>query len=691
MTARSLLFVFLATALAAQNVRGLPDWAGPHALKGAADPPPGDPDAWVLLDRTEFAYRGDGEIRKRNFRLVRILTERGLDQGGYFIHGLGGTSSRIKTLKGWNLRPDGETVKLDKSFVVTVGTANAASYSTDTTTVAALSRVVKGSFVAFESEEVITHPLGPLDATNILESHPIRRWELAMVKSVGWFTATSTEGVGLRLEARHFTPLFPQPDAKATSLALDDLPALPRHESGVPAARNALPWVALSFSDPVVPNAIDLTSWDTYAKWTHATYEPRTRPFNAVDLAGATGLDALRAIRRWMQRELTYKQVYLTPDRGWVPGLPEDVRRARFGDCKDLAGLFIAAARGAGFTAVPVNARIAEGSIEPDEPVGPFAFNHVIAGIRLDKSEGLPAEVVTPQGRFLLVDLTEPFTPLGRLGEAHRGRRVLICTGQGGVWAPVPGEAIVPSKVEVLLEGTETDTGALKGTLTVTETGEGAGLRYLALSSGARAVRDRCATFLDLPAGSRWDLTPLPDPKDGQDAFRIKVDFQLPVALEATGTEWLLPRLGLPPSPASIQRLGEPRRLPVSLAGGPAWDWHATFRLRAPRAPAMPKGDLETPMRSLRFAADRKGDTLDCRLSQTRREATYPYERREEGVEAQRSDWKRFQTFLDEALTVTVPPAPAAAPPRTPDPPAPADRPIRPNPTKEKRRPTSPR
>ncbi|BDU71642.1 transglutaminase-like domain-containing protein [Mesoterricola silvestris] len=655
MNARCLLLALLAATLAAQTVRGLPDWAGPHALREPTVPPAGDPDAWVLLDRTEFAYRGDGEIRKRNFRLVRILTERGLGEGGYAVHGLGGASSRIKRLKGWNLRPDGESVKLDRDYVITVAKGNSANYSTDTTTSAYLPRVVKGSLVAFESEEVITHPLGPLDGTSILEVHPIRRWELAMVKSVGWFTATASDGVRLRVDARHFAPLFAPPDPGATSLALDDVPALAKHESGTPDARNCLPWLALSFSDPTVPNAPDLASWDAYAMWIHGTYEPRTRPARPVDLAGATGLEALRTIRRWMQRELTYKQVYLTPDRGWVPETPEDVRRARFGDCKDLAGLFMAAARDAGFEAVPVLARIGDGTLEADDPVGPFGFNHAIAAIRLQAASGLPAEIATPQGRYLLVDLTEQFTPLGWLGEAHRGRRVLICTGKGATWAAVPDAAIVPSRVDVNLEATETANGGLKGTLSVTETGAGAGLRHLALTGGAREVRERCATLLDFPAGATWDLSPLPDPKDGRDTFRIQVAFELPHALEAAGGEWLLPRLGLPPSPQSIQRLGQPRRLPVSLAGGPAWDWRATLHLREPRLPAMPTGSLETPMRSLRFSAERKAGTLDLHLLQTRREVNYPYERREEGVQAQRSDWKGFRTFVDEALTVTAP------------------------------------
>ena len=52
-----------------------------------------------MLDRTEFAYMGNGEIRRRHFRLVQVLGEKGIGEGVYSLHGLGGNSSRIKKLK----------------------------------------------------------------------------------------------------------------------------------------------------------------------------------------------------------------------------------------------------------------------------------------------------------------------------------------------------------------------------------------------------------------------------------------------------------------------------------------------------------------------------------------------------------------------------------------------------------------
>ena len=114
------LAVLLFPALLAGPFYKLPGWASEQAMEASKEAPPAGADAWVLLDRTEFAYRGDGEIRKRNYRLVRILTERGRDQGAFFIHGLGGTASQVTQLQGWNLRPDGELTRFNQDFNFTL-------------------------------------------------------------------------------------------------------------------------------------------------------------------------------------------------------------------------------------------------------------------------------------------------------------------------------------------------------------------------------------------------------------------------------------------------------------------------------------------------------------------------------------------------------------------------------------------
>ena len=127
-----LLLLSAANLFAGWKISKLPDWAQAYALAATTEKPPEDAEAWVLLDRTEFAYMGNGEIRRRHFRLVQVLGEKGTGEGVYALHGLGGNSSRIKKLKGWNLRPDDTVTKVDRDDLVLFDSDNGSKVSTTT-------------------------------------------------------------------------------------------------------------------------------------------------------------------------------------------------------------------------------------------------------------------------------------------------------------------------------------------------------------------------------------------------------------------------------------------------------------------------------------------------------------------------------------------------------------------------------
>jgi len=207
---RSLLsvpYLVFALSLGAQTISKLPDWAQPHASASLAMPP-ADADAWVLLDRTEIAYVGSGTVKVKRYRLTKVLTERGLDVGIFSLGGLGGRTSQVKRLKGWNARPDGEVKTLDSDRVLKVEgfqSEDGDDFSSGTATHAFLPMVVKGSLVAFESIQAIRLPMGPIVSTDVMESEPIRRWELEPAKKEGWFT--NLKRVEIRVDRRHSASL----------------------------------------------------------------------------------------------------------------------------------------------------------------------------------------------------------------------------------------------------------------------------------------------------------------------------------------------------------------------------------------------------------------------------------------------------------------------------------------------------
>jgi hypothetical protein len=629
----------------AQDFNLLPEWARSHARAASVEPPPAEADAWILLDRTEIAYAGDGEVRTRRLKVVHILTERGLGYGSFFLEGLGGGASKVKRLKGWNLRADGTLEKLDQDTVVTVHDVGAASVSTDLRTVATLPRVAKGSLVAFESLQSFKHPMGPNDVVSLLREVPIRRWELELALEAGWFS--SIEGVRVMLDTRHFTPWIAKAEVLPTrSVMVSNLPALPRGEGAQPPGFNNLPAVYVRFLDPALKGSPSLESWDAHARWVHREYVSRAQATRAVALDGMGALEGLKALHAWMGREFTYKAVYLTPERGWIPESALEVWRRKYGDCKDLSVCMLAEGARLGLGIHPVLARINDGEMEAEMPPS-LTFNHVIAGFRLEQSLGLPAEVGTPQGRFLLVDPTDPSTPLGQLGSGHRGRRVLICTDQGAVWATVPDAAILQPRIHIGMQAVAELSGRLTATLRLEETGDKLGLRSAALGGG-KLQEFIAKTLVDLPPTGSLQVASHSDPRDYSRPFEVVVKAVHPDGFHRIGQEGVLTPWGLPGVPGVIQKPGKPRVHPVVIRSWDGWAFDGEVAFPVPIEPVLAAKKGETPFRTYAWSAfaepRTQGGVLKLSYRQVRKDAAWAPPEQEKGV----AEWKKDRAVLRE-------------------------------------------
>jgi hypothetical protein len=352
--------------------------------------------------------------------------------------------------------------------------------------------------------------------------------------------------------------------------------------------------------------------------------------------------------------------MYLSPERGWIPLSPAETTRRRFGDCKDLTTWLVAEARAAGLAAAPALARIGEGVIEDDEPPSVFAFNHVIAAIRLEQSLGLPAEVETPEGRFLLVDATSRFVPLGRLDSGHAGRRVLICLPRGGVWVRVPDEAIVDDRFVVRLEGQVEDKGGYKGGLLLRAVGDAMGLRSADVEGGVEELRKRCYR-LGLPPDAHCAVKTRSDPFDLGRDYEVVFEVQYSGALrDAGGGEFTLHVPGLAVSTESLVKAGRKRLQPVLVEGRSGREYDLDLRLARKLVPLLAKDRGDTPFRAYEFAAEATGTPeapgVRVRFAESRRAAYFDFARREEGTAAWRKDRAQMRRLLEDGLTLRAAP-----------------------------------
>lgn len=650
-----LLLLSAALTLGAEEFKLLPEWARPHATAAAMEKPPEDADAWVLLDRTELAYAGAGEVRTRRYRLVKVLTERGISEGAFSLGGLGGGASKVKKLLGWNLREDGSLERINKDEVVTLEVSPVAGVSSHTVTTAVLPRVAKGSLVAFESVQTFRHPMGPVDVAGLLESVPIRRWELELAVRAEWFNAV--EGVVVKMDLRHFQPWLSAPEVvPGQSVKVSRLPALPNGESQHPHPSNQLPLVLVRFLDPALSDAPPYTSWDGFARWVQGQYAPRARSTGALDLAGKDPLEGLRTIHTWLRRDFTYKQVYLTPERGWLPDLAEEVGRRRFGDCKDLAVALLAEVSALKLVGVPVLARIFEGEVEEDLPPS-LTFNHVIAGIKLEQTLGLAAEVETPGGRYLLVDPTDSNTPLGQLGDAHRGGRVLICTEKGGLWAKVPDPAILIPRIRVEVQAEADPSGRLSGTIRYIETGDKLDLRSAARRSG-KLEEYIARNLLSLPPTGTLTLVSQTDPRDIHKPFEVVVKAVHPNGFHRIGQEGVLASWGLPGLPSLIQKAGKPRVQAVVNRTRDQWEYHGEFHFSRKVQPVLPEKQGETAFRTYAWTAavqpEGEGSVPTMDYRQARRDAAWFPPQQEQGVAEVKKDRGVLRAIHEDGLSVKV-------------------------------------
>jgi len=634
-------------AEAASTLRDLPSWVQ-EAVASCSAQPPQDAEAWVLLDRLELSYHGDGEIRIRERRVVRVLSAVG-ETEAVFWRGGTGRNAGIRKLKGWNLRPDGELTKVDKGDLIGFDPDAAAQVTRNIVAATSLRGVVKGSLVAYESE-CISGTLGPAYLVMPQESYPVHRFELLPRAEEAF--SLGRKDLPMVLDTRHFSPWIPEPAFGARELRLTDLPALPRNEWAHGGMRAWQPTIWVHYEDPALTDLPQAGSWDRLASWYSGRFARETDLAWPLPGSPANDREALQALDRWMKREFRYQQVYLRADRGWIPEKARELVRKRYGDCKDLAAVFIGAAGARGLKACPVLARVFESPITVEEPPSTTAFNHAIVALHLEKSLGFPAEVETPQGRFLLVDPTARLTPVGWLPAAHRHGRVMVCTPGGAVWIHIPDSAIEPLSLRIAVKG-GLQADALQGEVRLTEEGNQEGLRESALFQTPDQLKAKVVNLMGLPPVARLELRRKGDPLDLDQPFALEYTLELPRPLSRLGQEYELGDMGFPGIAAPIQPKGCPRKLPVVVEGAGTWQLDLDLGLGSTGLGPVGLGrTLETPFRKVQWISRLEQGRLRLELRQETHRAVWDMAHREEGVAAQRKDRSALKSLLDDARTL---------------------------------------
>lgn len=202
-------------------------------------------------------------------------------------------------------------------------------------------------------------------------------------------------------------------------------------------------------------------SWDDVGRWFWALSEqqmqlPDDIKAKARDLtAGATTRDEkIKAIFRFIIDEIRYVSISFGV-YGCKPHTAERTYRARYGDCKDTAILFVAMLREVGIEAFPVLVRTFDLGDEPTGLPAARVFNHAIAYVP-PGGEGEPE---------YWLDGTAQFFAFGMIPGMDRDTRAVIVHPDGATLKRIPAGAVDTSGARDTVEAVLRPGGA--GTLSV--------------------------------------------------------------------------------------------------------------------------------------------------------------------------------------------------------------------------------
>ena len=396
-----------------------PAWVKEAIDRGAEVKPHKDASVLILHSVTQVTISQNGRAIRSNCWAGRVLTRAGVD--AVTLHEKVTSTRKVKDLKGWQIKPDGKKVILEKDWIVEIDLDQAAGYyDDDRSLIASFSDVKPGDVVAYEYTVEENDPwTGYYQAFTFQVSEPVLWAQFTMTIPPGWQTYMSTQQTepvqststdnryvwsASNLEYRPEEPLMP-------SWSL-----LSRH-------------VAVTCFYPRSSGQQGHRDWRSVAAWMRSLQDRACA--DTVALAGivnevcgdlAEPGARLRAVAHYVRDNIRYVAVEMGAGR-FQPRAVATTLANRYGDCKDKVALVRAMLALVGIPSEAAGALAGE-SVDPDFP-SPFQFNHVIIAIPITAvPDLLPYPNATVDG-WLYFDPTDEATDLGRLPSGLSGTYVL--------------------------------------------------------------------------------------------------------------------------------------------------------------------------------------------------------------------------------------------------------------------------
>ena len=384
----------------------------------------------VLLDERMTTVKDNGKAETRSRYVVRVLTQEGRLAARREIQY--DSQTKISDLHAWHLRADQKVFELETDKVIEQSIPDDL-YNEIRSKVVRFGEVDIGSVVAFEWVQK-EKPLVNQDYHFFQTGSPVVTSRYQLNLPAGW-----------RVESFVFNhqPIKPVVTANSYTWQLQDLVAI-KQDVWTPEVTTLSPCVAVSYFPPGGAKKRTFSTWQDVSRWAEQLMQRQLRAplvvqAKAEELTSGLGteFDKVRAIGRWVQKDIRYVSIQLGSVGGYRPNAADAVLTKGYGDCKDKSALMQAMLRSIGidshivlvFSGDPIRVR--------SEFPSPLQFNHAIIAVDMRSDAGVM--LGHPRlGRLLFFDPTDSVTPLGDLPYYLQGSQGLVVKGEVGDLVKLP-------------------------------------------------------------------------------------------------------------------------------------------------------------------------------------------------------------------------------------------------------------
>ena len=388
-----------------------------------------------LLDDGVVRYEADGRGSTTYRQVVQVLTEDAVDN--FAEQSFSYSPDREKLTVNWIrvLKPSGEVISakpaLEQKSDVPASMSNPV-YQERKVLRYSLTGVAPGTIVDYSYTKERLKPYLPGDfyeGWSVTTGRTTRRSR---------FIADLPASLTPRIKERNLDFARTTVDVKGRRVYTWATKDIPRVRGEPFAADSNDIYMRVALSAPI--------EWRTIGGWYAGLARDRyaltpllKQTLDTVVAKAKTADDSLRAVHRWVAQDFRYVSVSLGVG-GYQPRTPEKVFETKFGDCKDKATLFVAAARAIGLTAYPVLLN-STGGVAEDMP-SIDQFDHAIAAVQ------------RPGGKYLFLDLTSDLTPVGSLPYSEQGEFALVVHDDGVTeQVKLPLDSIADNATDIRISG----------------------------------------------------------------------------------------------------------------------------------------------------------------------------------------------------------------------------------------------